>query len=53
MTELKEKTQNALDRSRTLILGAQILLGDHADDFNADLLRRLVVWAAASPTSVV
>src|SRR2546428_6174846 len=27
MTELKEKTQNALDESRTLILGAQILLG--------------------------
>jgi hypothetical protein len=27
MTELKEKTQNALDKSRTLILGAQILLG--------------------------
>jgi|GraSoiStandDraft_44_1057316.scaffolds.fasta_scaffold00314_13 hypothetical protein len=27
MTELKEKTQNALDEGRTLILGAQILLG--------------------------
>jgi DMSO reductase anchor subunit len=60
MTDLKEKTQNALDEGRTLILGGQVLLGALLrvvfEPGYKDLpaaSRYLVLWALGLITVVV